>query len=101
MFIIGELFNSLAFLVNAICQVFYWLLVARIIISWFPVEPYHPIVQFLTQVTDPLLAPLRRVPLRIGMLDLTPLLAFVILFFVNRVAVRILLILAYKFGAGS
>ena len=101
MFIIGELFNSLAFLVNAICQIFYWLLVARIIISWFPVEPYHPIVQFLTQVTDPLLAPLRRIPLQIGMLDLTPLIAFMILFFVNRVAVRILLILAYQFGAGS
>lgn len=99
MFIIGELFNSLAFLVNAICQILYWILVARIIISWFPVEPYHPVVQFINQITDPILLPLRRIPLQIGMLDLTPLLAFVILFFINRVAVRGLVMLAYQFGA--
>ncbi len=101
MFIFGELFHSLAFLVNGICQIIYWLLMARIIISWFPVDPYHGIVQFLHQVTDPILAPFRRIPLHIGMLDLTPLLAFVALFFINRVVVRILLSLAYRFGAGS
>lgn len=101
MFIIGEMFSSLAFLVNAICQILYWILVARIIISWFPVEPYHPIVQFINQVTDPILMPLRRIPLQIGMLDLTPLLAFMLLFFVNRVVVRILVNLAIQFGAGT
>lgn len=101
MFIIGELFNSLAFLVNGICQVIYWLLIARIVISWFPVDPYHGVVQFLMQVTDPILQPFRRIPLQIGMLDLTPLLVFVALFFVNRVLVRILLTLAYQFGAGG
>ena len=101
MFVIGELFNSLAFLVNAVCQILYWLMVGRIIISWFPVEPYHPVVQFLHQVTEPILAPLRRIPLQIGAMDLTPLVAFMILFFVNRVAVRILVNLAFQFGAGS
>ena len=100
MFVIGEVFNSLAFLVNGICQILYWLLLARIVVSWFPVEPYHPIVQFLTQVTDPILMPLRRLPLQIGMLDLTPLAAFMILFFLNRVLVRVLLMMAYQFGAG-
>ena len=99
MFIIGELFHSLAFLVNGICQIIYWLLMARIIISWFPVDPYHSVVQFLHQVTDPILMPLRRIPLHIGMLDMTPLLAFVILFFVNRVVVRLLMLAAYQFGA--
>jgi YggT family protein len=101
MFIIGELFHSLAFLVNGICQIIYWLLMARIIIAWFPVDPYHSAVQFLQQVTDPILAPFRRLPLQIGMLDLTPLLAFVALFFVNRVVVRILLGFAYQLGAGQ
>lgn len=99
MFVIGELFQSLAFLVNGICTIIYWLLMARIIISWFPVDPYHSAVQFLNQVTDPILAPFRRIPLQIGMLDMTPLLAFMALFFVNRVVVRILIGLAYQFGA--
>ena len=100
MFILGEFFQSLAFLVNGICQILYWLLFARIIISWFPVDPYHSVVQFLHQVTDPLLNLFRRIPLHFGMLDLTPLLAFFALQFVNRVLVRLLLMLAVRFGAG-
>lgn len=101
MFILGEFFHSLAFLINTICQIFYWLLIARIVISWFPLDPYHPIVQFLHQVTDPILMPLRRIPLQIGMLDLTPLIAFFILSFANRVLVQICMRLAYQFGAAS
>ncbi len=101
MFIVGEIFQSLAFLVNGICQILYWLLIARIVISWFPVDPFNTAVQFLMQVTEPILAPLRRIPLQIGMLDLTPLLAFMILQFLNRILVRILVGLALQFGAGS
>ena len=101
MFVLGEFFQSLAFLVNGICQILYWLLFARIVISWFPVDPYHSVVQFLNQVTDPILNLFRRIPLQIGMLDLTPLLAFFALQFVNRVLVRVLLMLAVQFGAGG
>ena len=100
MFIFGEFFSALAMLVSGVCQIIYWLLFARIIISWLPVDPYHNIVQFLYQVTDPILAPFRRIPLRIGMLDLSPLLAFMALYFVRNVLVRILLGLAAQFGAG-
>ncbi|OGW82614.1 MAG: hypothetical protein A2Z83_05205 [Omnitrophica bacterium GWA2_52_8] len=98
MFILGELFQALALLVNGICQILYWLLFARIIISWFPVDPYHGVVQFLHQVTDPILAPFRRLPLQIGMLDLSPLVAFIALFFIRNVLVGILLSLAHKVG---
>lgn len=98
MFIFGELFRALALLVDGVCMILYWLLVARIVVSWFPVDPYHGVVQFLHQATEPILAPLRRIPLQIGMLDLTPLIAFVGLIFIKRVLVGILLVLAQKFG---
>lgn len=101
MFILGELFHSLAILVNGLCQILYWMLMGRIIVSWLPIDPYHSIVQFLVQATEPILAPFRRLPLQIGMLDMTPLLAFISLFFINRVVVRILVGLAYRFGAGQ
>ncbi len=98
MFIIGELFRSLAIFVEIVCQILTWLLIARIVISWFPVDPYHQIVQFLHQTTDPLLAPFRRLPLQIGMLDLTPLVAFLTLSFVARILTQMLRVLAYRFG---
>ena len=100
MVIIGQFFSALALLVNGVFQILYWLLIARIVISWLPVDPYHGIVIFLRQVTDPLLMPLRRLPLQIGMLDLTPLVAFVILFFLRNVLVTVLLGFAQQFGAG-
>lgn len=98
MFVFGIIFQGLAMMVNGICTIFYWLLFARIILSWFPIDPFSSPVQFLNQVTDPILEPLRRLPLRIGMLDLSPVLAFFILYVTNQVLVTFLLRLAYQFS---
>jgi len=97
MFIIGIVFKGLAMLVNGICTIFYWLLFARIIVSWFPVNPFSGPMQFLIQVTDPILEPLRRLPLRIGMMDFSPLLAFFAIYLTNQILVTILLRIAYQF----
>lgn len=99
MFIFSQLIQAMILLVNGIFQILYWLLFARIVISWFPVDPYNNIVQMLYQITEPILTPFRRIPLRIGMLDLTPLLAFVALFFVRNVLLGILIALYQKTGA--
>ncbi|HOW59910.1 MAG TPA: YggT family protein [Candidatus Omnitrophota bacterium] len=98
MFVFGIFFQGLAMLVNGICTIFYWLIFARIILSWFPVDPFSSPIQLLNQVTDPILEPLRRLPLRIGMLDLSPLVAFFILYITNQVLVTLLLRLAYQFA---
>ena len=36
-------------------------IIARAIISWVPIDPYHPIVVILDQITEPFIAPLRRI----------------------------------------
>ncbi len=100
MFIIGELFAALALLVNGVFQILYWLLFARIVVTWLPVDPFHSAVQFLMQVTEPILAPFRRLPLQVGMLDLSAMVAFIALFFVRNVLVGIFARLAHSFGAG-
>ena len=100
MIIFAEIFKALAMLVNGISTILYWLIFARIILSWFPVDPYSGIVQFLYQVTDPILNLFRRIPLRIGMLDFTPLLAFMAIYLVNRIVVVFLLTLAYRIQGG-
>ena len=100
MFIIAEILKALAMLVNGITTILYWLLFARIIVSWIPVDPYSSIVQFLYQVTDPILSWFRQIPLRIGAIDFSPILAFIFLYFVNRVLVTILLTIAYRFQGG-
>jgi YggT family protein len=100
MFILAEILKALALFINAAATIVTWILIARIIISWLPVDPYSSVVLFLNQVTDPILEPLRRLPLRIGMLDLTPMVAFFAIYLLNRILVVSLLTLAYKIQGG-
>ncbi|MCQ9206484.1 MAG: YggT family protein [Omnitrophica bacterium] len=90
MFILGQLLASLAYLFNMIFNILYFLLVIRIILSWFAINPYNEIVQILYRITDPILAPFRRLPLRMGMIDFTPIVAFMALWFVRSFVVGVL-----------
>jgi YggT family protein len=55
----------------------------RAILSWFPaISPRNPISEFLFTVTEPILAPLRRVIPRVGMMDVSPMIAILILAYV-------------------
>jgi YggT family protein len=57
---------------------------ARAILTWFPIGPDNPIVRILIQVTEPVLAPLRRIVPRVGMVDLTPMAAIFVLYIVRQ-----------------
>ena len=98
MFILGQFFSSLALLVNMLFNVIYFLLVIRIILSWFGVNPYNELVQILFRITEPILMPFRKLPLQIGMIDLSPILAFIVLAFLRNFIVGLLTKLAYRFG---
>lgn len=54
--------------------------------SWFPIDPYNPLAQLLMQITEPILAPLRQIIPRIGMIDLTPMAAIILLQLLGRAA---------------
>jgi YggT family protein len=55
----------------------------RAILSWFPNASNNTIGVILAQITDPVLVPLRRVLPTIGMIDITPLVAILLLQFIN------------------
>jgi YggT family protein len=56
---------------------------ARAILSWFNMDPRSPIIQALDSVTEPILEPIRRIMPRLGMIDLSPLVAIILLQFVS------------------
>lgn len=58
--------------IAVVCQVLLWAIVIRAVLSWFPIRPDNPILVILHQITEPILAPLRRVVPRMGMFDITP-----------------------------
>lgn len=54
-------------------------IIVRAILSWFPLSGSNPLVAIVYQITEPVLAPLRRVIPRIGMMDITPMVAIILL----------------------
>ncbi|MER3397500.1 MAG: YggT family protein [Chloroflexota bacterium] len=58
----------------------------RALLSWFPISRDNPLVMFLDRVTEPILAPLRRViPPIGGVMDITPIVAILLLQFLSQI----------------
>ena len=80
---IGGLLFNFIWLLATILQV---AIIGRSLLSWFPVNPRNSLISVLNEVTEPVLAPLRRVVPRIGMLDISPMVAIFVLYIIQRVA---------------
>lgn len=66
-------------------QIYQLVLLARVLISWVRVDPYHPAVQVLYQITEPVLEPIRRfMPQGMG-LDFSPVIAMILVQLVTEV----------------
>lgn len=63
---------------------------ARVIMSWLPLNPENPIVRVLLSLTEPILGPIRRIMPRMGMLDLSPFFALILIGLAERVLVMAL-----------
>jgi YggT family protein len=61
----------------------------RVILSWLRVNPYNPFVSFIYQVTDPILEPLRRIIPPLGMIDISPIVAMLLLSVVQQVLLTV------------
>lgn len=70
--------NNLIHLLVAVANLYSFVLLARIILSWIPnVDRSSPIVQLLYQLTEPVLEPVRRTIPPLGMIDISPIVVFV------------------------
>jgi YggT family protein len=77
-----------AILIQSVDLIFtfaYLAIMARIMLSWFRIDPYHPISVFLFRVTEPILAPFRNIVPPIGMIDISPIVAIIVLGIVQQV----------------
>ena len=73
----------------------YWILVlaiiARAVLSWVRTDPYNPFVRIIVQITEPILAPIRRVLPATAGLDFSPLIAIIGLDILHRLLITLLL----------
>jgi len=76
--------NSLGGILGAILQLLAIAVLIRALLSWVSPDPRNPVVQALDAITEPILQPLRQIIPRIGMIDITPLVAIILLTFIAR-----------------
>jgi YggT family protein len=82
---LGNFLFAAVKILDILLSIFMWALIIRTILSW--VSPYsrHPMAQMLYRITEPILGLIRRrLPLMGSALDLSPMVAIFIIFFVRH-----------------
>jgi YggT family protein len=76
--------NILFRLINLVFTLYSLAFILRALLPWFRISYYHPVMRFLVQITEPLLGPLRRYIRPVGGMDFTPMVALLLLWFVEQ-----------------
>ena len=84
--------RSLLWLIDTIIWLYVWLLIASAVLSWLiafnVVNTPHPVVgmvaNFLYQVTEPVLRPIRSILPNLGGIDISPVILIIVLFFIRN-----------------
>jgi YggT family protein len=97
MFVFGNVILGIAKVLGVVLNIYMWVIIIRALLSWVNPDPYNPIVQFLTRITEPVLKPFRKlVPAyRLG-IDLSPLIAILIIYFLEIAVVDTLVRIGYS-----
>lgn len=88
--------NALAQIISVITQILTFAILFRVLLSWVVMNPNSQnetlisIYRVLTQITEPILAPLRRIVPTVGMFDLTPIVAMVLIQIIGSVLISAL-----------
>lgn len=84
--------NYLLQFINLLVTFLWIAIVARALLSWFPPprqgSPFFVIWQVVHQITEPILEPIRRIMPNMGMIDLSPMVAIILLFVIQLILAR-------------
>jgi len=84
MFVASNLILAIARLLELVLWAYFWILIARAVLSWVNPDPGNPIVRFLYRVTEPVLRPIRRRLPTVAMgLDLSPMVLMLAIYFLE------------------
>lgn len=71
-------------------EVLNWLIIARVLLSWVNHNPYNPIIKFVYEITEPIMAPFRRL-IPMGPVDFSPIITILVLQFAKGIILDILI----------
>jgi len=84
MFVASNFVLALARLLELVCWAYFWMIIARAVLSWVNPDPSNPIVRLLYRATEPVLRPIRnRLPTFQMGLDLSPMIVLLAIYFLE------------------
>jgi YggT family protein len=82
---------SISSVISILAEVLFLALIIRAVLSWLAgVAALQPIARFINRVTDPLLEPIRRVVPPLGGIDMSPLIAMLVIWLVESLLLTVL-----------
>jgi len=91
MIVISTLIEALAQILHMVINIYIWVVIISSLITWVRPDPYNPIVQVLTKLTEPAYTFVRKyIPTIIGGIDVAPIIIIVGLQFLDLFAVKLL-----------
>lgn len=88
MLILSNLFMAVAIVLEYALNIYWWIVIASAVLSWVNPDPYNPIVRFLRKATEPVFYQIRKhIPVSFGGMDLSPIIVFLIILFLQNFVV--------------
>ena len=71
--------DALVRILDLLVNILMFAIIGRAILSWFVRDPSNPIMRLLVDITEPILGPIRRALPQSWMIDLSPLIAILVI----------------------
>jgi YggT family protein len=98
MFALGYFLKAVALVLDYALTIYMWIVIAKVVLSWVNPDPYNPIVRVINSATDPVFYEIRkRIPVNFGMLDISPIIVILSIYFIQVFVVNSLIHLARNF----
>lgn len=84
MYVLGYPLQALAQIISAILFLYTIIIIASVVVSWLRLDPWHPVVRILGQLTTPVYRRVRPYLPRTGRIDLAPLAVLLVIMFIQQ-----------------
>jgi len=74
-------------LISLVVTIITVVLILNALISFMPLEPWHPVKRFLNQLAEPIVRPFRNILPPTGMIDFTPMIALIVVQIIGQILV--------------
>ena len=69
-------------------EILTYIIFIRVILSWFPHNPYQPLIKLIYQISNPILIPIRNFVSPIGGIDISPIIAIFMIQLIKNIILK-------------